>query len=69
MCKAEKKLLLPLKKLSTIIKTDGLNPKELRELVINSLQRKIPQLLSFNPLVLSMVCQKILILYLMFDTL
>ena len=38
--KHEKKLLLPLKKLSTIIKTDGLNPKELRELVIKFITKK-----------------------------
>ena len=66
--KHEKKLLLPLKKLSTIIKTDGLNPKELRDLIIKFITKKIQLLLFFNPLVLSMVCQKILISYLMLDT-
>ncbi len=38
--KHEKKLLLPLKKLSTIIKTDGLNPKELRNLIIKYITKK-----------------------------
>lgn len=38
--KHEKNLLLPLKKLSTIIKTDGLNPKELRELIIKFITKK-----------------------------
>ena len=38
--KHEKKLLLPLKKLSTIIKTDGLNPKELRDLIIKFITKK-----------------------------
>ena len=61
-----KKLLLPLKKLSTIIMTDGLNPKGTS--LLSLLQKKIQQLLFFNPLALSMVCQKILISYLMLDT-
>jgi len=38
--KDEKKLLLPLKKLSTIIKTDGLNPKELRDLIVKFITKK-----------------------------
>jgi UPF0042 nucleotide-binding protein len=38
--KLEKKLLLPLKKLSTIIKTDELNPKELRDLIIKFITKK-----------------------------
>ena len=38
--KHEKKLLLPLKKLSIIIKTDGLNPKELRDLIIKFITKK-----------------------------
>ena len=38
--KHEKKLLLPLKRISTLIKTDGLNPKELRELVIKFITKK-----------------------------
>lgn len=38
--KHEKKLLLPLKKISTIIKSDGLNPKELRNLIVKFVTKK-----------------------------